>query len=580
MAKIINLTLEGVQVYPQTITDAIADIDSKKKLSTILKELKSEQAKKYSLVADKENALTYHLVDGDGVSCGTINIPQDTFLNSVSVTKDNELEFIFNTESGKESVKCDISKFIDTYEAGDGISLSNKKFSVKVVENKFVKVTANGIEIVEGDITTGTEGIADAKAVKEFVEGAIATEDSAVKSFVADSIAEAITKEDASIKKFVADSIATEDATIKTFVGEAITKEDSSIVSYVNTRLDGAVYGVVMGDDEYLDIAVILGTTVSTEATLNNVMNSKKDAKAVLTADMTPTEPIVIDVDDEEEVYSANAYGDKQYARTITLDLNGHSITYTGAGYFLNIKNPKVNVILKNGTITTNGRLALVANGSSLVIESGEYTSVNDIALSAEGASYITVNGGKINSVEGAIATLKSCGAHITVNGGELSASDNGVIMGNGSNREGAPNTIELLGGTLNGSIKLSGYIACGVYAPWKDNIVIDNVTMNITNGCGVCARAGMVTLGSNVTINTSGTALGKVGDSRVVVPCVPIVFDEAANYPAMTADSKVKVASVEHMTTECEGGIFATVVKENGVDVTKYGESARIVRG
>ena len=578
MAKIINLTLEGVQVYPQTITDAIADIDSKKKLSTILKELKSEQAKRYSLVADEEDALTYHLIDGDGGDCGTINIPQDTFLDSVRVTENNELEFTFNTASNKESVTVDISKYIDTYEAGNGLSLSNKKFSVKVVANKFVKVTENGIEIVEGDIARGVEGIADAKAVKEFVEGAIATEDSAVKSFVADSIAEAITKEDASIKKFVADSIATEDATIKTFVGEAITKEDSSIVSYVNTRLDGAVYGVVMGDDEYLDIAVILGTTVSTEATLNNVMNSKKDAKAVLTADMTPTEPIVIDVDDDE-VYSANAYGDKQYARTITLDLNDHSITYTGAGYFLNIKNPKVNVILKNGTITTNGRLALVANGSSLVIESGEYTSVNDIALSAEGASYITVNGGKINSVEGAIATLKSCGAHITVNGGELSASDNGVIMGNGSNREGAPNTIELLGGTLNGSIKSSGYIACGVYAPWKDNIVIDNVTMNITKGCGVCARAGMVTLGSNVTIKTTGTALGKVGDSRVVVPCVPVVFDEAANYPAMTADSKVKVASVEHMTTESDG-VLATVVKENGADVTKYGESARIVLG
>ena len=580
MAKIINLTLEGVQVYPQTITDAIADIDSKKKLSTILKELKSEQAKKYSLVADEEKALTYHLVDGDGVSCGTINIPQDTFLDSVSVTENDELEFVFNTASGKETIKCDISKYIDTYEAGNGISLSsNKKFSVKVVENKFVKVTENGVEVVEGNITTGTEGIADAKAVKEFVESAIATEDSAVKSFVADSIAEAIDKEDASIKKFVADSIATEDATIKTFVGEAITKEDSSIVSYVNTRLDGAVYGVVMGDDEYLDIAVILGTTVSTEATLNNVMNSKKDAKAVLTANMTPTEPIVIDVDEDEEVYSANAYGDKQYARTITLDLNGHSITYTGAGYFLNIRNPKVNVILKNGTITTNGRLALVANGSSLVIESGEYTSVNDIALSAEGASYITVNGGKINSVEGAIATLKACGAHIIVNGGELSASDNGVIMGNGSNREGEPNTIEILGGTLNGSIKSSGYIACGVYAPWKDNIVIDNVTMNITNGCGVCARAGMITLGSNVTINTSGTVLGKVGDSRVVVPCAPIVFDEAANYPGITADSKVKVASVEHMTTESDG-VLATVVKENEVDVTKYGASLRIVLG
>ena len=563
MAKIINLTLEGVQVYPQTITDAIADIDSKKKLSTILKELKSEQAKKYNLVRDTEDALTYHLVDGDGGNCGTISIPQDTFLDSVRVTENNELEFTFNTASNKESVTVDISKYIDTYEAGNGLSLNNKKFSVKVVPNKFVRVTENGVEIVEGDIAQGIEGIADAKAVKEFVEGAIATEDSSIKTFVANSIASAI---------------ATEDASIKTFVGEAIATEDSSLVSYVNNRLDGAVYGVVMGDDEYLDIAVILGTTVSTEATLSNVMNSKKDAKAVLTADMTPTEPIVIDVDDDE-VYSANAYGDKQYARTITLDLNGHSITYTGAGHFLNIRNPKVNVIIKNGTITTNGRLALVANGSSLVIESGEYTSLNDIALSTEGASYITVNGGKVNSVEGAIATLKSCGAHITVNGGELSASDNAVISDNGSNREGDANTIEILGGNLNGSIKSDGYIACGVYAPWKDNIVIDNVTMNITNGCGVCARAGMITLGSNVTINTTGTVLGKVGDSRVVVPCSPIVFDEAAKYPAMTDDSKVTVASVEHMTTESDG-VLATVVKENGADVIKYGASSRIVLG
>ena len=562
MAKIINLTLEGVQVYPQTITDAIADIDSKKKLSTILKELKSEQAKKYNLVHDEENSLVYHLIDGNGGNCGTISIPQDTFLDSVTLEND-ALKFIFNTKSGKESVTVDISKYIDTYEAGNGISLTNKKFSVKVVDNKFVKVTERGVEIVEGNIANGVEGIADAKAVKEFVEGAIATEDSSIKTFVANSIASAI---------------ATEDASIKTFVGEAIATEDSSIVSYVNTRLDGAVYGVVMGDDEYLDIAVILGTTVSTEATLNNVMNSKKDAKAVLTANMTPTKPIVIDVDDDE-VYSANAYGDKQYARTITLDLNGHSITYTGAGYFLNIRNPKVNVIIKNGTITTNGRLALVANGSSLVIESGEYTSLNDIALSTEGASYITVNGGKVNSVEGAIATLKACGAHIIVNGGELSASDNAVISDNGSNREGDANTIEILGGTLNGSIKTNGYIACGVYAPWKDNIVIDNVTMNITNGCGVCARAGKVTLGSNVTINTTGTSVGKVGDSRVVVPCAPIVFDEAANYPAMTADSKVTVASVEHMTTESDG-VLATVVKENGADVTKYGESGRIVLG
>ena len=74
MAKIINLTLEGVQVYPQTITDAIADIDSKKKLSTILKELKSEQAKRYNLVRDEKNSLVYHLIDGDGGNADNVEI--------------------------------------------------------------------------------------------------------------------------------------------------------------------------------------------------------------------------------------------------------------------------------------------------------------------------------------------------------------------------------------------------------------------------------------------------------------------------------------------------------------------------
>jgi hypothetical protein len=38
MAKIVRLSKEGVQIYPQTITDAIADVDSRKLLSDIIKE--------------------------------------------------------------------------------------------------------------------------------------------------------------------------------------------------------------------------------------------------------------------------------------------------------------------------------------------------------------------------------------------------------------------------------------------------------------------------------------------------------------------------------------------------------------
>ena len=41
---------------------------------------------------------------------------------------------------------------------------------------------------------------------------------------------------------------------------------------------------------------------------------------------------------------------------------------------------------------------------------------------------------------------------------------------------------------------------------------------------------------------NTTGNVTGKVGDSRVVVPCAALVFDSAAKYPALTNDFKIQI--------------------------------------
>lgn len=70
--------------------------------------------------------------------------------------------------------------------------------------------------------------------------------------------------------------------------------------------------------------------------------------------------------------------------------------------------------------------------------------------------------------MEGAVFTGLSTGATITIEGGTFSASDNAVIAGNGSNRTGDPNVINIKGGTFNGSIKTAGYVACGIYAPGR----------------------------------------------------------------------------------------------------------------
>lgn len=63
MAKLITLNLGGVPVYPNTVTDAIADVASRKRLSDIIAELQSKPAgDSYSIVKDSESNLVYRLM--------------------------------------------------------------------------------------------------------------------------------------------------------------------------------------------------------------------------------------------------------------------------------------------------------------------------------------------------------------------------------------------------------------------------------------------------------------------------------------------------------------------------------------
>ena len=206
--------------------------------------------------------------------------------------------------------------------------------------------------------------------------------------------------------------------------------------------------------------------------------------------------------------------------KTVTLDLNGYSITSAGQ------------------VIMNNGKLTITDNKGG-----GKIVSTGNIAIGVGSNSVTNIQKAIVESVEGAVITGYATGATINIYDGTFSASDNAVIAGNGSDREGAGNTINISGGVFNGKITTSGYVACGIYAPWKDNINVTGGTFNITGGAGIVARAGNVTV-TNAVFNTTGNATGKVGDSRVVVPCSAIVFDSQANYPAMNNDSVIHVVS------------------------------------
>lgn len=217
--------------------------------------------------------------------------------------------------------------------------------------------------------------------------------------------------------------------------------------------------------------------------------------------------------------------------KSITINLQGCNITSTGTA------------------IQNNGTLTLMDSKKA-----GKVTSTRNVAVAVGDNSTLMIKSGVYEGREGAVITGKATNAKITIYNGTFNATDNAVIAGNGSKRDGAKNTITIKNGTFNGGIITNGYIACGIYAPWQDDITVTGGTFNITNGAGIVARAGNVKV-SGGTFNCTGSVSGWVGDNKNQLPCAALVFDAAANYPAKTDDSKITVS----------GGKFSTVPTANG---------------
>lgn len=218
--------------------------------------------------------------------------------------------------------------------------------------------------------------------------------------------------------------------------------------------------------------------------------------------------------------------------KSLTLNLNGYTLTGpSGKNYAIANSG---NITLTGGTITGYGVARNAASGATITVTDGTYTATGAngfINVTDAVGCAVTINGGTFTAQEAVVATGRSKNSSITVNGGTLTSIDNAVLMDNGSSGY-TGNTITVTGGTLNGGITTAGYVACGIYCANDTTVNVTGGTFNITGGCGILARAGKVSVSGTTVINTTGTATGKVGDSRVVVPCAPIVYDSAANYP------------------------------------------------
>ena len=252
--------------------------------------------------------------------------------------------------------------------------------------------------------------------------------------------------------------------------------------------------------------------------TLQKAINAAKGGSTVrLLANVTLTETAVFPA-----------------GKKVDLNLVGHNITATGTA------------------LRINGTTDIQSTGGNGVIES-----TGNVAVAVGDNASLTVYSGTLKGREGAVITGTSTGAKIEIRTTKptLIATDNAVIAGNGSKRDGKPNTILVKGGTFIGDIVTKGYIACGIYAPWNDNVTVSGGTFNITNGAGIVARAGTVKVTGGTFNCGDGKTTGWVGDSKNNVPNAALVFDKAANYPALTNASQILVS----------GGSFSTDPAANG---------------
>ena len=219
--------------------------------------------------------------------------------------------------------------------------------------------------------------------------------------------------------------------------------------------------------------------------------------------------------------------------KVISIDLGGQELEMASTG---NVPGIQImgDVTIENGTINATKRAIGVFDGGSLTIGEGAEIISGDVAVSATGAgSEVIMEDGEITSQETGI--LVTTGARAEINGGSITGLDNGPIMGNGTRGQGDVEIV-MNGGELIANIESAGYVAVGVYMPNSGTFTMNGGRIVANGGAGVVCRGGVTKILGGEIVTTAHPTLevGKVGDSRVVVPCSAVVYDKNSKYPAM----------------------------------------------
>ena len=263
--------------------------------------------------------------------------------------------------------------------------------------------------------------------------------------------------------------------------------------------------------------------------------------------------------------------------KTLTLlkDVNGQIVIPEGKKITLDL----------NGHTISNSRTAVLNNGNLTICDSSEkksgvIKSTGNVGIGVGDNSYTTIEYANIQSQEGAVITSYSTGATIIIEDGVFSAADNSVVAGNGSKRDGNANVITINGGTFIGNIQSSGFIACGIYAPWKDIITVNGGNFTVNNGIGIVARAGQVTVNGG-TFTCTGSAKGGVGDKKFDMDAAQCVYFDASNpaYPAYNSETDYIKLQGGTFSSDVSAYVAEGYVQNKNGTVEQLGETNAVAK-
>lgn len=227
---------------------------------------------------------------------------------------------------------------------------------------------------------------------------------------------------------------------------------------------------------------------------------------------------------------------------------------------------------LTNNSSTKKGGTAITNNGTLTVVNGTIKSEMNNGIVAGSNSKTTIEPGVTVEAQECAVGIVDATSAEIIINGGKFTTVDNSVVSSNGSDRHGEANKITINGGTFTGNIKSSGYVACGIYAPWKDIITVNDGTFIVNNGIGVVCRAGQVYINGGTFI-CNGSAKGKVGDKNFDMDAAQALYFDNSNppYPGYTAATDGIFVKGGAFTDLASAVKYAT----NGATITLAGDVA-----